>query len=83
MRKVLAILFGLILIISIPLSAKKYTIQEIPMVHLQDRTRYVSNPDGILSASSVSTMDNILNTLEQKTGIQVLVVAVTGIEGGD
>ena len=83
MRKVLAILFGLILIISIPLSAKKYTIQEIPMVHLQDRTRYVSNPDGILSPSSVNTMDNILCTLEQKTGIQVLVVAVTGIEGAD
>ena len=53
------------------------------MVHLQDRTRYVSNPDGILSASAVATMDSILHSLEQKTGIQTLVVAVTGIEGGD
>ena len=63
--------------------AKEYTIKEIPMVHLQDRTRYVSNPDDILSPSSVSTMDSILYALEQKTGIQTLVVAVTGIEGGD
>ena len=53
------------------------------MVHLQDRTRYVSNPDNILSASAVATMDSILFALEQKTGIQTLVVAVTGIEGGD
>ncbi len=63
--------------------AKEYTTRGIPMVHLQDRTRYVSNPDGILSAQAVSTMDNILYTLEQKTGIQVVVVAVTGIAGGD
>ena len=83
MRKVLAILFGLVLLINFPLTAKKYTIQEIPMVHLQDRTRYVSNPDNILSPSTVSDIDHILYALEQKTGIQVLVVAVSGIEGGD
>lgn len=53
------------------------------MVHLQDRTRYVSNPDGILSSSAVSTMDNILYELEQKTGIETLVVAVEEIEGSD
>ena len=83
MRKVLAILFGLVLLINFPLTAKKYTIQEIPMVHLQDRTRYVSNPDNILSPSTVSNIDHILYALEQKTGIQVLVVAVSVIEGGD
>ena len=83
MRKVLSILFGLILLINVPLLAKKYTIQEIPMVHLQDRTRYVSNPDNILTPSTVSDIDHILYALEQKTGIQVLVVAVSGIEGGD
>lgn len=63
--------------------AKEYTVKEVPMVHLQDRTRYVSNPDGILSPAAVATMDSILYALEQKTGIQTLVVAVTGIEGGD
>ncbi|MBQ8519842.1 MAG: TPM domain-containing protein [Bacteroides sp.] len=78
------ILFSLLLLLgSLCLPAKEYTIQEIPMVHLQDRTRYVSNPDGILSPSAVATMDSILFALEEKTGIQTLVVAVTGIEGGD
>ena len=80
MRK---LLFILSLLGCLSLQAKEYTIKEIPMVHLQDRTRYVSNPDGILSASAVATMDNILYNLEQSTGIQTLVVAVTGIEGGD
>ena len=63
--------------------AHPYKVSEIPMVHLQDRTRYVSNPDQILSASSVSSIDNILYALEQRTGIETLVVAVKEIEGGD
>ena len=83
MRKLFLICSLLCLLGNISLQAKEYTIKEIPMVHLQDRTRYVSNPDGILSESAVSTMDQILYQLEQNTGIQSLVVAVTGIEGGD
>ena len=65
------------------LQAKKYTIQDIPMVHLEDRMRYVSNPDNILADSVVTMMDSMLYALEEKTGIQTMVVAVTGIEGGD
>ena len=83
MRKLFLICSLLCLLGNISLQAKEYTIKEIPMVHLQDRTRYVSNPDGILSESAVSTMDQILYQLEQNTGIQTLVVVVTGIEGGD
>ena len=80
MKKLIIILSLLVCLFA---QAKEYTVKEIPMVHLQDHTRYVSNPDGILSPSSVATMDSILYALEQKTGIQTLVVAVTGIEGGD
>ena len=79
MRKLFLICSLLCLLVNISLQAKEYTIKEIPMVHLQDRTRYVSNPDGILSESAVATMDQILYQLEQNTGIQTLVVAVTGI----
>lgn len=83
MRKLLFILSIIGIWSNINLQAKDYTITEIPMVHLQDRTRYVSNPDNILSPGAVANMDSILYNLEQKTGIQTLVVAVTGIEGGD
>ena len=83
MRKLLFIITFISLLGGISLQAKEYTIKDIPMVHLQDRTRYVSNPDNILSPSAVATMDSILYVLEEKTGIQTLVVAVSGIEGGD
>ena len=63
--------------------AKRYTVKDIPMVHLQDRMRYVSNPDGILSSAAVATMDNILYELEQQTGIETVVVAVEEIASDD
>lgn len=83
MRKLTFILTFFILVGSAYVQAKEYTIKDIPIVHLQDRTRYVSNPDGILSTAAVATIDSVLFALQQKTGIQTLVVAVTGIEGGD
>lgn len=83
MRKLIYLLTLFILIGFVSVQAKEYTIKDIPMVHLQNRTRYVSNPDGILSPAAVTTMDSVLYALQQKTGIQTLVVAVTGIEGGD
>ena len=53
------------------------------MVHLADRTRYVSNPDGILSASSVVAIDSLLFALEENTGIQVVVAVLGNVDGGD
>ena len=63
--------------------AKVYKVEDVPMVHLSDRTRYVSNPDGILSSSTVVTIDSMLLALEDSTGIQVLVAVLGDIEGGD
>ena len=63
--------------------AKVYRVEDVPMVHLADRTRYVSNPDGILSASSVATIDSMLLALEESTGIQVLVAVLGNVDGGD
>ena len=63
--------------------AKVYKVEDVPMVHLADRTRYVSNPDGILSSSTVATIDSMLLALEESTGIQVLVAVLGDIEGGD
>lgn len=63
--------------------AKVYKVSEVPMVHLQDRTRYVSNPDGILSGQAVAVIDSMLFALEEQTGIQAVVAVLSGIEGGD
>ncbi len=63
--------------------SKVYTPTTIPMVHLEDRTRYTCNPDGILSANAVNTMDSIFYTLEQQTGIQTVVAVVGEIDPAD
>lgn len=63
--------------------AKEYKVEEIPLVHLADRTRYVSNPDGILSEITVKAIDAMLFSLEEQTGIQTLVAVVTAVDGGD
>lgn len=79
----IALLCGMYLICTMPLPAKEYTVEEVPMLHLQNRARYVSNPDHILSDWAAAVMDTTLYALEQQTGIQVLVVAVEEIAGGD
>ena len=79
-------LFGILFLLATAFStlrAEGYKVEEVPMVHLQDRTRYASNPDGILSEAAVAVMDTTLFALEQKTGIQTVVVAVRQIKGGD
>ena len=83
MRKsILGVLLLLLCFVSVA-EAKVYKVEDVPMVHLADRTRYVSNPDGILSASSVATIDSMLLALEESTGIQVLVAVLGNVDGGD
>lgn len=83
MKKTITFILLGILFVTVTSQAGKYAIEDIPMVHLQDSRKYVSNPDGILSAEAVASMDSILYHLEQQTGIQTLVVAVEDIEGRD
>ena len=66
-----------------PLLSKEYKAEEVPAPRLQNRMRYVSNPDRILSEQAAAVIDTMLYALEQQTGIQTLVVAVEQIEGGD
>lgn len=80
---VIGLLCGMCMLSALAVSAKEYKVEDVPMVHLQNKTRYVSNPDQILSDRAVAVMDTTLYALEQQTGIQVLVVAVEQIEGGD
>lgn len=60
-------------------SAKVYTPQNLPKVHLQDKTRYTCNPDQILSAAACDSIDRMLYALEQQTGIESVVAVVGSI----
>ena len=64
------------------LYAGTYTVDNLPMVYLQDKTKHVVNPDGILSAQAVQQMDSLLYRLETEKGVQSVVAVVERIEGG-
>lgn len=83
MKRNALILIVCVFLFSLQGKAEAYKASDIVMVHLQDKTKYVCNPDRILSAGTVAEMDSILYALEQKTGIETVVVAVKEIEGGD
>ena len=63
--------------------AKSYRVNDIPNVQLADRTRFVSNPDGILSAEAVSRIDAICLSLRERGLAEVVVVVVDEIEPAD
>ena len=41
----------LLALFALPVSAKVWTADDVPMVHLQDRNRYVCDPEGLMSPS--------------------------------
>ena len=81
MRKI-AILC-LLLACALPALAGTYRADEIPNVQRMDRRRYVSDPDGILSAGAVARIDSVCASLRERGLAQVAVVAVDDIAGGD
>ncbi|MGL4518956.1 MAG: TPM domain-containing protein [Phocaeicola sp.] len=83
MKRTYILFLFVLLLSSFAAVAKEYTVKEVPMVQLQDKRRFVSNPDQILSAQTVATIDQMLYQLQEQTGIQVAVVVLTDIEGGD
>lgn len=60
--------------------AEAYSVDRIENVHVKDRTRYVSNQDGILSAETVSRLDTMLGQVWQQTSAEPVVVAVNDID---
>lgn len=78
------ILFSIILTLAtLGLSARTYTVDEVPNVHLQDSMRFVSNPDGILSPATVAELDAGLKYVRRNTSTEAVIVVVDDIEGGD
>lgn len=59
-----------------------YTVETVPNTKLINNS-YVSNPDGILSESTVVEIDGILSSLEQQSTTQVAVVVLQSIGDAD
>lgn len=73
---------ALMLALTLPAVAQ-WTVDKLPMVHLQDARRYVCNPDGVLSQAAVHAIDARLMALEKQTGVQTVVVVVKSLDPDD
>lgn len=73
---------ALMLALTLPAVAQ-WTVDKLPMVHLQDARRYVCNPDGVLSQEAVKAIDARLMALEKQTGVQTVVVVVKSLDPDD
>lgn len=60
-----------------------YNPENLPMPYLQDSTRYVCNPDGILDEATVWGLDSLCGDMERQKGIQTVIVCVEHLEGDD
>ena len=63
--------------------AKEWTADNIPMVHLEDRNRYVCDPEDLMSPADRDTADVYLRRLETQCGIQSVLVVVNNVKDGD
>lgn len=81
MKKIAII--SLLLLVCPLIRATEYTVDKVPNVHLDDGRRFVSNPDGILSAETVNTLDQMLFSLQEANTSEVAVVALQSIGDDD
>lgn len=81
MRKVLLILYSLF--VAVALYAATYTPDNLPVPYLEDKTQYVSNPDGILSQDAVDSLNTWLGQMEERHGVQTVLAVVEHIDAAD
>jgi len=81
MKRILGILTLALAFLNV--QAKVYTVDNLPMVHLEDRNRYVCNPEGILSSQTTDEIDQMFRLLEDSTGIQSIIAVVPEIDPND
>lgn len=74
--RLLLLLLGMI----VTFAAQAMTVDEVPNVHVSDRTRYVSNPSGVLSPEAVTRLDQSIANLWDKSSVELVVVAVDRID---
>ena len=60
-----------------------WNASNIPLPHLTDGTQYVSNPDSVLSPTTVSRINERMLQLDNELGIETAVIVVNHIENDD
>ena len=78
MNRLLSFLF---LLVCLPAAA--LTTKDIDNVHVADRTRFVSDMAGAMSASARSRADSLLQSIWRQTSAEPIVVIVPSLDGED
>lgn len=78
MNRLLSFLF---LLVCLPTAA--LTTKDIDNVHVADRTRFVSDMAGAMSASARSRADSLLQSIWRQTSAEPIVVIVPSLDGED
>ncbi len=63
--------------------ATTWSADNIPMVHLQDRNRYVCDPDNIISPADLDSADVCLKRLDKECDIQTVFIVVNNVKDAD
>lgn len=63
--------------------ATVWSADNIPMVHLKDRNRYVCDPDNIISPADLDSADVCLKRLDKECGIQTVFIVVNNVKDAD
>lgn len=63
--------------------ARPYSVKDVPNVQVENRYRFTSNPDGILSQQAVAAIDSICYDLRHRGIAQTAVVALAKIDNDD
>lgn len=77
-RFILAFLLSLMTTFGV--AAMGYTVDQIPNVHVSDSTKFVSNPDGILSPETVASLNANIRRVWNQTSTEFVVVVVDQID---
>ena len=70
----------LIALLAAILPLQAITVDEVPNVHVADRTQYVSNPSNVLSPAAVSRLNSAIGSLWDNTSAELVVVAVDQVD---
>ena len=63
--------------------AIRWNAENIPMPHLTDGSRYVSNPDGVVSTHTEQLLNQWLKRMDDSLQIESAMVIVNRVENGD
>lgn len=80
MKTLRLLLIALAATVTVALQARTYSVADVPNVHLADSSRFVTNPDGILSPEAEAQANLLLQRLMQQTSAEVVCVVVNDID---